>query len=170
MKKILVVGAGFSGSVIARNLAENGIKVVIIDKRTHIGGNAFDFLNEYGIRVHKYGPHLFHTNNKIVYEWLSQYTEWIPYKHKVKAILKDGTYTSTEVVDGDTETVNGRWVWMNSAKNKTMISLDNLGAFEVNGLKSKELLLKIYSKDVSVSGGETFTDESTATWTFEKQK
>jgi hypothetical protein len=85
-------------------------------------------------------------------------------------ILKDGTYTSTEVVDGDTETVNGRWVWMNSAKNKTMISLDNLGAFEVNGLKSKELLLKIYSKDVSVSGGETFTDESTATWTFEKQK
>jgi hypothetical protein len=51
-----------------------------------------------------------------------------------------------------------------------MISLDNLGAFEVNGLKSKELLLKIYSKDVSVSGGETFTDESTATWTFEKQK
>jgi hypothetical protein len=85
-------------------------------------------------------------------------------------ILKDGTYTSTEVVDGDTETVNGRWVWMNSAKNKTMISLDDLGAFEVNGLKSKELLLKIYSKDVSVSGGETFTDESTATWTFEKQK
>jgi hypothetical protein len=85
-------------------------------------------------------------------------------------ILKDGTYTSTEVVDGDTETVNGRWVWMNSAKNKTMISLDNLGAFEVNGLKSKELLLKIYSKDVAVSGGETFTDERTATWTFEKQK
>ncbi len=85
-------------------------------------------------------------------------------------ILKDGTYTSTEVVDGDTETINGRWVWMNSAKNKTMIYLDNLGTFEVDGLKSKELMLKTYSKDVSISGGETFTDESTATWTFEKQK
>jgi hypothetical protein len=85
-------------------------------------------------------------------------------------ILKDGTYVSTEVVDGDTETVNGRGVWMNSAKNKTMISLDNLGAFEVNGLKSKELMLKVYSKDVAVSGGATTTDESTATWTFEKQK
>ncbi|MFO0494149.1 MAG: hypothetical protein ACK50Y_01340 [Flavobacteriia bacterium] len=85
-------------------------------------------------------------------------------------ILKDGTYVSTEVVDGDTETVNGRWVWMNAAKNKTMISLDNLGTFEVNGLKSKELMLKVYSKDVAVSGGATTTDESTATWTFEKQK
>ena len=85
-------------------------------------------------------------------------------------ILKDGTYTSTEVADGDSETITGRWVWMSAAKNKTMISLDNLGTFEVNGLKSKELLLKIYSKDVSVNGGETFTDESTATWTFEKQK
>ena len=85
-------------------------------------------------------------------------------------ILKDGTCITTRVVDGDTETDNGRWYWMNSAKNKTMIYLDNLGTFEVDGLKSKELMLKTYSKDVSISGGETFTDESTATWTFEKQK
>ncbi len=85
-------------------------------------------------------------------------------------ILKDGTYTSIEVADGDTETITGSWAWMSAAKNKTMISLDNLDTFELNGLKSKELLLKIYSKDVSVSGGATVTDESTATWTFEKQK
>ncbi len=85
-------------------------------------------------------------------------------------ILKDGTYISTEVEDGDSRTINGRWVWMNAAKNKTMISLDNLGTFEVNGLKSKELMLKVYSKDVEVTGGDTYTDESTAAWTFEKQK
>jgi hypothetical protein len=59
---------------------------------------------------------------------------------------------------------------MNAAKNKTMISLDQLGTFEVNGLKSKELMLKVYSKDVEVTGGDTYTDESTAAWTFEKQK
>jgi hypothetical protein len=84
-------------------------------------------------------------------------------------IKKDGTYQSVEVIDGDTETIDGRWYWLNSKKNKTSISLDNLGLFEVNGLKSKELIQKKYSKDVVVSGGDSSTDESTATWTFEKQ-
>jgi len=84
-------------------------------------------------------------------------------------IKKDGTYQSIEVIDGDTETIDGRWYWLNSKKNKTSISLDNLGLFEVNGLKSKELILKNYSKDVTVSGGDSSTDESTTTWTFEKQ-
>ena len=62
-KKILVVGAGFSGAAIARTLADKGWSINLIDKRDHIGGNAFDYTNEYGIRVHKYGPHIFHTNN-----------------------------------------------------------------------------------------------------------
>jgi hypothetical protein len=84
-------------------------------------------------------------------------------------IKKDGTYQSIEVVDGDSETIDGRWYWLNSKKNKTTISLDNLGVFEVNGLKSKELILKNYSKDVSVNSGVSSTDESTTTWTFEKQ-
>jgi hypothetical protein len=84
-------------------------------------------------------------------------------------IKKDGTYQSVEINDGDTETVDGRWYWNNSAKNKTSIRLDNLGTFEVNGLKSKELILRDYSKEVSVSGGSTDTYESTTTWTFEKQ-
>ena len=63
-KKILIIGAGFSGSVIARELAEKDFKVTLIEKRNHIGGNAFDYVNEFGIRIHKYGPHIFHTPDK----------------------------------------------------------------------------------------------------------
>jgi len=97
MSRILIVGAGFSGAVIARELAEAGHIVDVIDKRQHIGGNAFDYVNDKGIRIHKYGPHLFHTNNKEVVDWLSQFTEWVPYKHKVKALLSDGRYVTLPV-------------------------------------------------------------------------
>jgi UDP-galactopyranose mutase len=96
MKSILIVGAGFSGAVIARELAEAGHRVTIIDQRNHIGGNAYDYDHE-GIRIHKYGPHLFHTNNKEVVDWLSKFTEWVDYKHKVKAQLDDGTYVTLPV-------------------------------------------------------------------------
>lgn len=85
LQNILVVGAGLAGSVVARELADNGYKVTVIDKREHIGGNCFDFESN-GIRVHKYGPHIFHTNNNKVVDWLSKFTEWIEYKHKVKAL------------------------------------------------------------------------------------
>lgn len=92
--KYLIVGAGFSGLTIARELAEAGHKVDVIDRRDHIGGNAYDYNNEYGIRVHKYGPHLFHTNNKEVFDYLSRFTEWVRYEHRVKAQLVDGTYVT----------------------------------------------------------------------------
>jgi UDP-galactopyranose mutase len=105
MKNILIVGAGFSGAVIARELAEYGFAITIIDKRNHIGGNAFDSINEFGIRVHKYGPHLFHTNNEKVFSWLSQYTEWVEYKHKVKAMLKDGRLVTLPINNETTEIV-----------------------------------------------------------------
>lgn len=94
---ILIVGAGLSGSVIARELAEKGFKVTIIEKRDHIAGNIYDFTNEHDIRIHKYGPHLFHTKNKSVFEWLSRFTEWVPYKHKVKAMLDDGRLVTLPV-------------------------------------------------------------------------
>lgn len=106
MKKILIVGAGFSGAVIARELAEVGYNVVIIDKRDHIGGNAFDYMNEHGIRIHKYGPHLFHTNNEKVFNWLSKYTDWVEYKHKVKAMLKDGMLV-TLPINNETKSIVG---------------------------------------------------------------
>ena len=85
--KILIVGAGFSGATIARVLAEAGLSVTIIDKRDAVAGNAFDYVNSFGVRVHKYGPHLFHTNDTKVVDFLSRFTDWIPYKHRVKALL-----------------------------------------------------------------------------------
>lgn len=84
-------------------------------------------------------------------------------------IKKDGTYQSIETSGSNMETTDGRWIWLNSAKNKTSISLDNLGTFEVRGLKSKELILYRYDKSVELSGSTTETNESSATWTFEKQ-
>lgn len=82
----LIVGAGFAGSVLAERLASQlNKKVLIIDKRNHIAGNAYDHYNKDGILVHKYGPHIFHTNSKDVFDHLSQFTEWRPYEHRVQA-------------------------------------------------------------------------------------
>ncbi|MDB5263853.1 MAG: UDP-galactopyranose mutase [Adhaeribacter sp.] len=82
----LIVGAGFAGSVLAERLAtRSNKKVLIIDKRPHIAGNAFDHYNEEGILVHKYGPHIFHTNSKDVFDYLTQFTEWRSYEHRVLA-------------------------------------------------------------------------------------
>lgn len=82
----LIVGAGFAGSVLAERLASRlNKKVMLLDKRNHIGGNAYDLYNEDGILIHKYGPHIFHTNSPEVFEYLSRFTEWRPYQHKVLA-------------------------------------------------------------------------------------
>jgi UDP-galactopyranose mutase len=86
----LVVGAGFAGSVIAERLAsQHGARVLVIDKRPHIAGNAYDEPNEAGILYHKYGPHIFHTNSDQVVDYLSQFTEWRPYEHRVLAHVRD---------------------------------------------------------------------------------
>jgi UDP-galactopyranose mutase len=82
----LIVGAGFAGSVLAERLASvAGRKVLVVDKRPHIGGNAYDHYDDAGVLVHKYGPHIFHTNARAVYEYLSRFTEWRPYEHRVRA-------------------------------------------------------------------------------------
>ena len=82
----LIVGAGFAGSVMAERLAADGGKrVLVIDKRPHIAGNAFDVENEAGILFHQYGPHIFHTNSADVFEYLSNFTDWRPYEHRVLA-------------------------------------------------------------------------------------
>ncbi|MET7242013.1 FAD-dependent oxidoreductase [Methylobacterium sp. EM32] len=87
---LLVVGAGFAGASYARTLAEAGHKVTVIDSRSHIGGNAYDEIDQNGNRVHRYGPHLFHTNNEEVVKWVRQFGEWTQYEHRVEALLKDG--------------------------------------------------------------------------------
>ena len=82
----LVVGAGFAGATIAERLAvQSGKKVLICDKRPHIGGNAYDHYDEAGILVHKYGPHIFHTNAREVFDYLTRFTDWRPYQHRVLA-------------------------------------------------------------------------------------
>ena len=82
----LIVGAGFAGSVLAERLASQlQQKVLVIDKRNHIGGNACDQYNEDGLLIHRYGPHIFHTNSQPVFEYLSQFTQWRPYQHRVLA-------------------------------------------------------------------------------------
>jgi UDP-galactopyranose mutase len=89
LTRILVVGAGFAGAVHARELAEAGFEVDVIDKRPHIAGNCFDYVHRCGVRVHNYGPHLFHTSNQRVVDWLSRFTDWLPYEHRVVARLSD---------------------------------------------------------------------------------
>jgi UDP-galactopyranose mutase len=82
----LIVGGGFAGSVLAERLASQlDQKVLIIDRRNHIGGNAYDCLDESGVMIHRYGPHIFHTNAERVLSYLSQFTEWRPYEHRVLA-------------------------------------------------------------------------------------
>ena len=91
MEKIFVVGAGFSGATIARLFAEIGYDVTVIDRRATIGGNAYDFLDKNGIMIQPYGPHIFHTEEKRVFEFLSRFTEWYEYKHSVLASVKGKT-------------------------------------------------------------------------------
>jgi len=81
-----IVGAGFAGSVLAERLARgSGKKVLVVERRPHVGGNAYDHYDETGILVHRYGPHIFHTNSRDVFQYLSRFTEWRPYEHRVIA-------------------------------------------------------------------------------------
>ena len=87
---VLAVGAGYAGAVAARALAERGKRVLVLERRPHIGGNAYDRLDEAGVLIHQYGPHIFHTNNKEVFDWLSRFTQWRDYQHRVVANIPDG--------------------------------------------------------------------------------
>ena len=95
----LIIGAGFAGAVCARELAERGGKrVLVLERRDHIGGNAYDRPDEAGILIHQYGPHIFHTNDRRVYEYLSRFTGWRNYQHRVVAnIPGEGTQTGQRV-------------------------------------------------------------------------
>jgi UDP-galactopyranose mutase len=80
---VLIAGAGFAGAVLAERLANAGKQVLIVEKRSHIGGNAFDEPDAHGVLVHRYGPHIFHTKSWAVFDYLSRFTEWRPYEHRV---------------------------------------------------------------------------------------
>jgi UDP-galactopyranose mutase len=91
MKNILVIGAGLSGATVARELAEKGYKITLIEKRDHIAGNCYDYINHVGILMNKYGAHLFHTSSERVWSYVQKFSEWIPWKHKVSGNI-NGVY------------------------------------------------------------------------------
>lgn len=90
-KEVLIVGGGISGATAARVLAENGMNVTVIEQRATISGNLYDYVDENGVTVQKYGPHIFHTNEKEVYDFLSKFTKWRKYEHRVLGYI-DGKY------------------------------------------------------------------------------
>jgi UDP-galactopyranose mutase len=92
MSEILIVGAGFAGSVMARALADAGRRVRLIDKRPHLAGNAYDEFDKDGVLVHRYGPHIFHTNAPRIVEYLSRFTQWRPYEHRVRGVVGGREY------------------------------------------------------------------------------
>src|SRR3954454_17117761 len=99
----LIVGAGYAGSVLAERLARgSGKQVLLVDRRPHIAGNAYDHHDDAGILIHKYGPHIFHTNSREVFEYLSRFTEWRQYEHRVLASV-DGRLVPIPI---NLETVN----------------------------------------------------------------
>ena len=87
---VLIAGAGYAGAVAARALADRGKRVLVLERRSHVGGNAYDRLDGAGVLIHQYGPHIFHTNDRRVFDWLSRFTEWRDYQHRVVADLPDG--------------------------------------------------------------------------------
>ena len=86
---VCVAGAGYAGAVSARALAEKGKRVLVLERRDHIGGNAYDCPDGHGVLIHKYGPHIFHTNDKRVFDFLSRFTRWRDYQHRVVANIPD---------------------------------------------------------------------------------
>lgn len=91
-RETLIVGSGYAGSVVARELADAGWRVRVIDKRPHIAGNAYDEPDAHGVLVHRYGPHIFHTNGERIREWLSRFTEWRTYEHRVRGMVGGREY------------------------------------------------------------------------------
>ncbi|MDQ2659768.1 MAG: UDP-galactopyranose mutase [Verrucomicrobiota bacterium] len=108
MYDYLIVGAGYAGSVLAERLARDaGKKVLLVDRRPHVAGNAFDHPDAAGVLVHKYGPHIFHTNSREIFEYLSQFTEWRPYEHRVRAFV-DGQLLPIPI---NLDTINRLYGW-----------------------------------------------------------
>ncbi len=102
----LIAGAGFAGSVVAERMASLGKKVLIVDRRKHIGGNAYDHLDKDGILIHRYGPHIFHTNSEQVFNYLSKFTTWRAYEHRVLASV-DGKLVPVPINQDTVNTLYG---------------------------------------------------------------
>lgn len=144
---VLVVGSGLSGSTVARILAENGCSVQLIDKKSHVAGNAFDTLTQQGERYHKYGPHLLHGSiDSIAIKFLSRFTKWTSYRHTVKALLPDGSYVDMPVNMKTVEDIYG--IILNSSlKMKEFMSTVTAPVPEVDNLE--QLVASTFGKYIS---------------------
>lgn len=154
-KRILIVGIGFAGAVHARTLAAAGMNVHLIDRRSHIGGNAYDYVDKNGIRIHAYGPHLFHTKNERVLQWIRQFADFVLYTHRVRALLPNGNYaplpinldTVNMVLGADCETAED----VNELLAKVAIPIEaprNAGEYLYSriGLKLTDLFFRPYTR------------------------
>ena len=144
MYDYLIAGCGFAGSVLAERLASQmNKKVLIIDKRSHIGGNAYDHYDEAGILVHKYGPHIFRTNSKDVFQYLSRFTEWRPYEHHVLASV-DGQLVPIPI---NLNTINKLYGYQfNSSEMETF--LQSKAEKKTPVLTSEDMVLSVVGKDL----------------------
>ena len=154
--KILIVGAGLAGSTIGRILAENSFKVVIIEKRSHIAGNIFDFVNQNNERIHKYGPHLLHCRkNSEALKFLSNFTKWVKYEHKVRALLKDGRTTPLpvnkltieDIFEKSFENEEGVEKFLDKLRTKNIIAKNTDELFETTvGNELADIFFRPYTK------------------------
>ena len=155
-KKILIVGAGLAGATIARILSEHNFKVKVIEKRNHIAGNIYDFVNINNERIHKYGPHLLHCNkNSEALKFLSRFTNWIKYEHRVRALLSDGRTTPLPINKVTLEDVyskkflNEKEVknFLDNIRNTKIIPKNTDEFFEANvGNKLADLFFRPYTE------------------------
>ena len=154
--KILIVGAGLAGCTVARILAENSFKVIIIEKRNHIAGNVFDYINQNKERIHKYGPHLLHCRkNSSALNFLSRFTEWINYEHKVRALLANGKTTPLpvnkltleDIFEKSFDSEKDTKEFLDSIRNKDLIAKNTDQLFESTvGNKLADIFFRPYTK------------------------
>jgi UDP-galactopyranose mutase len=108
-KPIIIVGAGLSGATLARKLAEDGEQIIVVDRRDHIGGNTYDFINEHGILMAKYGAHIYHDSDDETWEFVSRFTEWLPYEHRVKSFVDGKLVPVPTNIDTYNEILGENW-------------------------------------------------------------
>ncbi len=106
---IIIVGAGLSGATLARKYAEDGEHVIVVDKRDHIGGNTYDFINEHGVLMAKYGAHIYHDSDDETWAFVSRFTEWIPYEHRVKSSVEGRLVPVPTNIDTYNEVLGENW-------------------------------------------------------------
>lgn len=141
---IIIVGAGLSGATLARKFAEDSEDVIVVDKRDHIGGNTYDFINEHGVLMAKYGAHIYHDSDDETWEFVSRFTEWIPYEHRVKSYVEGKLVTVPTNIDTYNEVLGENWT--DGEKLREWVEAQHLEIIEPKN--SEESALKRIGSDV----------------------